>query len=65
MQLSEVAGGHSGCHGGHCPTIYETETGSFVIQGYTVTEETNADLGPGESLVEIPASLLQGLIARS
>jgi hypothetical protein len=48
------------CYLGTCPTIYATDRGTFVIQGYPVTD---ADLEPpeGEVLVEVPAALLRDL----
>ncbi|MET7396948.1 hypothetical protein ABZS66_26040 [Dactylosporangium sp. NPDC005572] len=47
------------CGGGTCPTVYRTDRGTLVIQGYTVTAENVAiDLPAGEQLVEIPAELL-------
>ncbi len=64
MQLTLVAGGTDNCAGKHCPTVYTTDTGSFVVQGYTVSQETSAELGAGESLVEIPESLVRELAAR-
>jgi hypothetical protein len=51
------------CSGGSCPTLYRTDRGTFVIQGYTVAD---ADVTPpdGEALVEVPMELLQGLDAK-
>jgi hypothetical protein len=46
------------CSGGSCPTIYQTDRGTLVVQGYTVTERTGVDLPAGEMLVEIPLELL-------
>ena len=44
---------------GTCPTVYQTERDSVVIQGYAVAgEEAGIDLPEGELLVEIPADLL-------
>jgi len=52
------------CYGGTCPTIYKTDRGTFVIQGYTVAD---ADVTPpdGEALVEVPMELLRELDANS
>ena len=48
------------CGGGHCPTVYRTNRGTLVVQGYAVTgESAGVDLPPGELLVEIPADLLR------
>lgn len=47
------------CGAGSCPTVYRTDRGTLVVQGYTVTPESaNIDLPAGEQLVEIPADLL-------
>jgi hypothetical protein len=47
------------CASSSCPTVYETGSGSLVVQGYVVTaEQAGVDLPAGESLVEIPAELL-------
>jgi hypothetical protein len=50
------------CFDGTCPTIYKTDRGTFVVQGYTVAD---AAVTPpeGEALVEIPAELLRELDA--
>ncbi|MFD1546794.1 hypothetical protein [Nonomuraea guangzhouensis] len=49
--------------GGACPTLYETDRGTFVVQGDEVTDpEALAELRnvlPGESVVEIPKELLR------
>lgn len=45
-----------------CPTFYATDRGTFVVQGWDITDaQALADLGlpPGESAVEIPASLVE------
>jgi hypothetical protein len=47
------------CGAGSCPTIYRTDRGTLVVQGYTVTaERTGVDVPVGEQLVEIPFELL-------
>jgi hypothetical protein len=47
------------CGGGSCPTVYRTDRGTYVVQGYTLTAEAaGVDLPAGEQLVEIPAELL-------
>ena len=47
------------CATGSCPTVYRTERGSLVIQGYDVSAAAaGVDLPEGESLVEIPLDLL-------
>lgn len=46
------------CRDGTCPTIYDTDRGTVVVQGYVVND---SDVIPpeGEALVEIPAELLK------
>ena len=46
------------CYGGTCPTIYDTDRGTVVVQGWMVND-SDVTLGPGEVLVEIPAELLK------
>jgi hypothetical protein len=47
------------CGGGSCPTVYRTDRGTLVVQGYAVAaDNVNIDLPAGEQLVEIPAELL-------
>jgi hypothetical protein len=47
------------CASGSCPTIYQSESGTLVVQGYTVSAgEAGIALPAGETLVEIPRDLL-------
>lgn len=47
------------CGGGTCPTVYRTNRGTLVVQGYAVSAESaGVDLPAGELMVEIPADLL-------
>jgi hypothetical protein len=47
------------CASGFCPTVYQTQRGTLVIQGSAVTpEQVGVDMPVGESLVEIPRALL-------
>lgn len=50
---------HTICGNGTCPTVYRTNRGTFVVQGYVVSDRTGVDLPDGELLVEIPAELFQ------
>jgi hypothetical protein len=47
---------------GKCPTLYETETGDIVVQGYELTDaealEQLRDVLPGEKFVVVPRVLL-------
>jgi hypothetical protein len=47
------------CGSSSCPTIYESDRGTLVVQGYTVAaERTGLAMPEGEQLVEIPVDLL-------
>jgi hypothetical protein len=46
------------CGSGSCPTLYETDRGTYVVQGYVVGPDAGVEVPAGESLVEIPAELL-------
>lgn len=60
MKLTQIA---SDCDDGRtCPTFYETDRGTYVVQGWDVTDPhalNDLRLPPGESAVEIPASLVE------
>lgn len=50
------------CRNGTCPTVYATDRGTYVIQGYTVSDSELAgqvDLPRGEAAVEVPRELLE------
>jgi hypothetical protein len=51
--LSRIAGGN--CGRDDCPTVFTTDGGTVVIQGYDVDRKTPA----GESIVEIPLDVLK------
>jgi hypothetical protein len=54
------------CGNGSCPTVYQTDRGTLVVQGYTVTpQNAGLDVPNGEQLVEIPADLLTALMQAS
>jgi hypothetical protein len=46
------------CRDGTCPTIYRSDRGTIVVQGYVVTD-AEVTVPEGEALVEIPAELLK------
>ncbi|CAN5233181.1 hypothetical protein BH20ACT9_BH20ACT9_12020 [soil metagenome] len=64
MRLTFVSGG---CSGGSCPTVYATDRGTYVVQGYTVGsgEDAGLEVPSGEALVEVPAGLLHELRLRA
>jgi hypothetical protein len=52
------------CDTGPCPTLYETDRGSLIVQGYIVDDREALEalrLPVGETAVEIPRELLQNL----
>lgn len=59
MKLSKIS---DGCENRNCPAIYETDRGTFVVQGYVVSDPQalkQLGLPAGESAVEVPADLLK------
>jgi hypothetical protein len=62
MKLTRLPGT---CKNGTCPTVYETDRGTYVVQGYVVTDAealTALGLPSGEAAVEIPRDLLLNLV---
>jgi hypothetical protein len=57
MRLKRLDGA---CCGGTCPTLYESDRGTIVVQGWKVTE-ADVDVPDGEALVEIPRELLRSI----
>jgi hypothetical protein len=55
MKLTRIRGA---CRDDTCPTLYATDRGTFVVQGYVVND-TDVTLPEGEALVEVPAELLR------
>lgn len=51
------------CGNGSCPTVYRTDRGTLLVQGYAIpADQVSLDLPPGEQLVEIPADLLASVM---
>jgi len=47
------------CASGSCPTVYQSSSGTLVVQGFAVSAESaGIDVPEGEMLVEIPLDLL-------
>jgi hypothetical protein len=49
------------CDIGPCPTLYETDRGTFVVQGFVVDDPEALEtlqLPAGETAVEVPRELL-------
>jgi|HubBroStandDraft_6_1064221.scaffolds.fasta_scaffold04650_9 hypothetical protein len=57
MKLTPI---HTVCKPVVCPTLYWTDRGTVVVQGFDVTDAEGAPEPPsGESWVEVPISLLR------
>ncbi len=65
MQLKNCLGG-TNCWGGECPTIYESDRGTFVVQGSLISANdlTGLKIPANEGVVEIPEALLRAVAAR-
>lgn len=47
------------CGGGDCPTVFRTDRGTLVVQGYIFQPaDAGVALPAGEQMVEIPVELL-------
>lgn len=60
MKLTKIS---DGCENKSCPAVYETDRGTFVVQGYVISDPQalkQLGLPVGESAVEVPAGLLKG-----
>jgi hypothetical protein len=56
VTLTTIAGR---CGGGDCPTVYRSDRGTLIVQGYDFDSATaGVALPAGERMVEIPAELL-------
>lgn len=60
IAVFSVHGGSEGCAGGSCPTVYETDRGTFIVQGAQLDRAASGlvPLPLGEQAVEVPADLL-------
>ncbi len=62
MKLKALGGG--GCWDGTCPTLYESDRGTIVVQGWIVSD-SNVTPPEGEALVEIPIELFKQVQANA
>ena len=61
VTLEFVAG--QPCGAGDCPTVYKTNHGTLVVQGYAFSPvQAGVEIPAGEQMVEIPAELLADYI---
>lgn len=62
MKLRRLSGGDDDCENGTCPTVYLTDAGDLVVQGFVV-EDAEAlgtmQLPAGETAVRVPAELIR------
>jgi hypothetical protein len=56
-------GKDAGSQVGECPALYETDRGTYLVQGWVVNDPAALadvrDLGANETVVEIPESVLE------
>ena len=71
MSLHIISGGSCGddkaCDKGPCPTIYETTSGTFVVQGDNAESYLHSEKIPlpdHERAVEIPRAVMEQFIER-
>jgi len=62
MKLKAIYLGGTCCAGGRCPTVYETDNGTYVIQGYQIDTNLISDLPQGETVIELPKEFLEGFV---
>jgi hypothetical protein len=50
--------------GQDCPTVYETNAGEILVQGYlpTSTEQRGVNLPDGETLIRLPREFLRQIV---
>jgi hypothetical protein len=56
MNLTQISGGD--CGRDDCPTIFSTDRGTLVVQGYVVDKPTPY----GEAVVEIPLAVFEDAV---
>lgn len=55
MRVHKVS---DGCEVNNCPTVYLTDRGTVVMQGFTVVAADGLALGDGEQAVELPLDVV-------
>lgn len=62
MRKEIISGGpgYGGCAGSNCPTVFRTDGGSLVVQGYKLATKDRGefDVPSTEDVIEIPADVL-------
>lgn len=62
MELRKIAQ-EPPCIGSSCPTVYESDRGTIVVQGKRVGDASGLDVPSDEVLAEVPVSLIKQLLA--
>jgi len=69
MQLTLLArtdpSGEGSCGDGPCPSLYATDRGTYVIQGYRLDQQAidSMSMPTDETAIEVPAGFV-GLVSR-
>jgi len=58
--------GDGGCGGEACPSIYETDRGTYVVKGWRISDsiKKNISLTTGEDAIEIPTDIIESIIKK-
>ena len=62
MKIRDVTPQCFSCTEGHCPAVYETDRGTYLIIGSKVVLPDNllpGKIGTDETIVEVPVELIQ------
>ena len=65
MKIKDVTPLAFSCTEGACPGVYETDRGTYLIIGKKVDFNENilpGKIGLGETVIEVPVNLIQGII---
>jgi hypothetical protein len=58
VRATRILAATANCEDGDCPTIYLSDRGTLIVQGYTAAAD-GVRPGQGEQAVEIPEALLK------
>ena len=64
MKIRDVTPQRLSCSFGHCPAVYSTEKGTYLVVGSKVNSPENFLSGkvePNETVIEVPMELIKGL----
>lgn len=59
----QFLGRAAGCDGKNCPTIYQKDEETYVVQGYDAEGLFTEELPSGERAVTIPAELIERIFS--